>query len=158
MFDGALTGTGAGGWKHLYAPLALFVCTGPKRELRPVAIQCRQISAVDNPILTPVDGVNWLIARTIVESADGHLHEGSTPLARTHLAMEAFVLATDRQLSSEHLLRILPRPHFEGTLAINDAAWKHLVSDGGVVDRLLAGTIEASRGGALFRGCRICML
>jgi arachidonate 15-lipoxygenase len=149
VLDGAVTGRGSGGLKRLYAPLALFVCTGPKRELRPVAIQCRQIPAVDNPILTPCDGVNWLIARTIVESADGNLHEGSTHLARTHLAMEAFVLATYRQLSSEHPLRVLLRPHFEGTLAINDSAWKHLISDGGAVDQLLAGTIETSRGVAI---------
>ncbi len=145
VLDGAETGVGPGGRKRLFAPLALFVSSVPGRELRPVAIQCRQIPAVDNPLLTPRNGQNWLIAKAIVESADGNLHEGSTHLARTHLAMEAFIMATFRQLATDHPLRILLQPHFEGTLAINDSAWKHLVSDGGAVDRLLAGTIGTSR-------------
>jgi arachidonate 15-lipoxygenase len=59
--------------------------------------------------------------------------------------MEAFIMATFRQLATDHPLRILLQPHFEGTLAINDSAWKHLVSEGGAVDRLLAGTIGTSR-------------
>jgi arachidonate 15-lipoxygenase len=149
ILDGAETGVGSGGRKRLFAPLALFVSSGPARELRPVAIQCRQLPAADNPILTPADGNNWLIAKAIVESADGNLHEGSTHLARTHLAMEAFIMATFRQLATDHPLRILLQPHFEGTLAINDSAWKHLVSEGGAVDRLLAGTIGTSRSVAL---------
>lgn len=81
VLDGAETGEGSGGRKRMFAPLALFVCTASTRELRPVAIQCRQFPAADNPILTPADGNNWLIAKAIVESADGNLHEGSTHLA-----------------------------------------------------------------------------
>jgi arachidonate 15-lipoxygenase len=37
------------------------------------------------------------------------------------------------------------RPHFEGTFAINQAARNYLVMPGGPTDRLLCGTIEASR-------------
>jgi arachidonate 15-lipoxygenase len=40
---------------------------------------------------------------------------------------------------------LLLRPHFEGTLAINDMAQRYLISPGGVVDELLAGTIDSSR-------------
>lgn len=146
ILDGAELGTLPNGQKYLYAPLAVFVVSGPKRELLPIAIQCRPTAAADNPLFTPDDGWNWLIAKTIVETADGNLHEASTHLARTHLVMEAFVMATYRQLARRHPLSVLLRPHFEGTLAINDSAWKHLVADGGAVDRLLGGTIETSRG------------
>lgn len=145
LLDGAELGTLPNGQKYLYAPLALFVVTGPKKELLPVAIQCSQKPSKDSPIFTPEDGYNWLIAKTIVETADGNLHEASTHLARTHLVMEAFVMATYRQLSHRHPLGALLGPHFEGTLAINDSSWKHLVSVGGAVDKLLSGTIDTSR-------------
>jgi arachidonate 15-lipoxygenase len=39
----------------------------------------------------------------------------------------------------------LLRPHFEGTLAINDAAQSSLIAPGGGVDKLLASTIDNSR-------------
>ena len=38
-------------------------------------------------------------------------------LGRTHLFIEPFVIATERQLGENHPLRLLLRPHFEGTLA-----------------------------------------
>ncbi|MBC7968347.1 MAG: lipoxygenase [Fuerstia sp.] len=145
VLDGAELGTLPNGQKYLYAPLALFVITGPRKELLPVAIQCQQKPAADNPIFTPKDGFNWLIAKTIVETADGNIHEGSTHLARTHLIMEAFVISTHRQLASAHPLSLLLLPHFQGTLAINNLAWKHLISNGGAVDLLLGGTIDTSR-------------
>lgn len=145
MLDGAELGTFPHGQKYLYAPLALFVITGAQKELLPVAIQCRQQPAADNPIFTPDDGYNWLIAKTIVETADGNIHEASTHLGRTHLAMEPFVIASYRQLAAHHPLSLLLWPHFEGTLAINNAAWSHLVADGGAVDKLMGGTIQTSR-------------
>jgi arachidonate 15-lipoxygenase len=146
LLNGAEMGVIPNGQKYLYAPLAMFVITGPKKELLPVAIQCQQTPAADNPIFTPNDGYNWQIAKTIVEVADGSIHEASSHLGRTHLAMEAFVLASYRQLAENHPLSRLLWPHFEGTLAINNAAWKHLVSDRGAVDKLMAGSIQASRG------------
>ena len=145
LLDGAELGTYPNGQKYLYAPLALFVITGAKKELLPVAIQCKQKPAADNPIFTPNDGYNWLIAKTIVETADGNIHEASTHLGRTHLTMEAFVISSYRQFHDSHPLALLLWPHFEGTLAINKAAWKHLIADQGGVDKLMGGTINASR-------------
>ncbi|MFN6069425.1 MAG: lipoxygenase family protein, partial [Pseudanabaena sp.] len=63
----------------------------------------------------------------------------------THLVIEPFVIATNRQLASNHPLYILLKPHFQGTLAINDAAQSGLISPGGTVDKLLAGTIGSAR-------------
>ena len=65
-------------------------------------------------------------------------------LGRTHLFVEPFVIATERQLAENHPLRLLLRPHFEGTLAINELAHRTLLAPGGFVDELLAGTLEAS--------------
>ena len=149
ILDGAELGNFPNGQKYLYAPLALFVITGPKKELLPVAIQIKQKPAADNPIFTPNDGYNWLIAKTIVETADGNIHEASTHLGRTHLAMEPFVISTYRQLAENHPVYILLSPHFEGTLAINKAAWQHLIADKGAIDKLMGGTIKTSRGVAV---------
>jgi arachidonate 15-lipoxygenase len=146
LLDGAELGNFPNGQKYLYAPLALFVVTGPQKELLPVAIQSRQKPAADNPILTPNDGYNWLIAKTIVEIADANIHEASTHLGRTHLAMEPFVISTHRQLAKNHPLSLLLLPHFEGTLAINKASWQHLIAEKGGVDKLMGGSIKTSRG------------
>jgi arachidonate 15-lipoxygenase len=132
--------------KYLYAPLALFAVDRATKQLHPVAIQCCQSPGPDNPVFTPDDGHNWMIAKTIVEIADGNIHEAVTHLGRTHLLMEPFVVSTFRQLAANHPIFLLLIPHFEGTLAINEAAWRHLISDRGAVSRLLGGTIDESRG------------
>lgn len=148
--DGVQCGDFPHGQKYLYAPLALFVVDKLSRQLLPVAIQCQQQPATDNPIFTCRDGYNWLIAKTIVEMADGNTHEAVTHLARTHMLMEPFVLCTYRQLAVQHPIHQLLAPHFQGTLAINQAAWQQLISDRGAVDKLLGGTIQESRRLAAF--------
>lgn len=132
--------------KYLSAPLALFVVRKDTNRLAPVAIQCGQIPGPDCPVLTPADGTAWLMAKTVVEVADGNFHQAISHLGRTHLFVEPFVIATHRQLADNHPLAILLKPHFLFTLAINDMAFNKLVNDGGPVDELLAGTIEATRG------------
>ncbi len=56
-----------------------------------------------------------------------------------------FTIATHRELPDNHPLSLLLRPHFQGTLAINDAAQESLIAPGGGVDKLLAATIDNSR-------------
>jgi arachidonate 15-lipoxygenase len=133
------------GPKFLYSPLALFAVERVSRQLVPVAIQCSQAPAPESPIFTPADGYNWLIAKTIVEIADANLHEAVAHLARTHLLMEPFVVAAHRQLARTHPILRLLRPHFRGTLAINEAAWRRLIVEAGAVDRVFAGTIASTR-------------
>ncbi|BAY09425.1 lipoxygenase family protein [Calothrix sp. NIES-2098] len=149
IFEGALNGTYPQKQKYVYAPLALFALpkgSDPSRLLRPVAIQCGQTPGPDYPIITPKSGkYAWLFAKTIVQIADANFHEPVTHLARTHLFVGAFVMATQRQLPANHPLGILLRAHFEGTLAINDAAQRILIARGGGVDRLLSSTIDNSR-------------
>lgn len=151
ILDGALNGTfGAEPQvqKYSYAPLAMFAVKAhdaPNRLLRPVAIQCGQ-SPADYPVITPSTGADaWLMAKTIVQIADANFHEAVTHLARTHLLIEPFVIATHRQLPETHPLFKLLKPHFQGTLAINYAAHEFLVAPRGGVNDLLSSPIENSR-------------
>ena len=133
------------GPKYLAAPLALFATPASGRgALRPVAIQLQQTPGRDNPIVQPGDDEAWRVAKLYVNSADGNHHELASHLGLTHLLIEAFAMATPRQLAPEHPLYVLLTPHFEGTLAINNAAVHGLIAPGGIVDRLLAGTIQGS--------------
>ncbi|MBW4562792.1 MAG: lipoxygenase [Mojavia pulchra JT2-VF2] len=149
ILDGAINGTYPHYQKYVYAPIALFALpqgSDPNRLLRPVAIQCGQTPGPDYPIITPnSDKYAWLFAKTVVQIADANFHEAVTHLARTHLFVGPFVMATHRQLPASHPLSLLLRPHFEGTLAINDAAQRSLIARGGGVDRLLSPTIDNSR-------------
>lgn len=136
------------GQKYVNAPLALFAVPrggSGVRQLRPVAIQCRQRPGPDNPIFTPRDGHGWMLAKSIVQTADGNVHQAIMHLARSHLVLECFVMATRRQLAPNHPVRALLEPHFEGTISINEQAQSQLMANGGIVDQLLAGKIEVSR-------------
>jgi arachidonate 15-lipoxygenase len=140
-------GTAPDQQKYVEAPLALFAVPAagsPSRLLRPVAIQCTQTPSADSPIFTPSDGVAWEVAKLHVQVADGNYHEMISHLGQTHLVIEAFAMATPRQLAPEHPVNVLLTPHFQGTLAINNAAEANLIAPGGPVDNLLAGTIASS--------------
>ncbi|NER38060.1 MAG: lipoxygenase [Oscillatoria sp. SIO1A7] len=144
----AIDGTFPQYQKYLYAPLAMFAVpkgTGDNRTLKPVAIQCQQEPGPDNPVVTPKSNpYSWMFAKTVVQVADGNYHEAVTHLARTHLFIEPFVIATHRQLPDKHPVSLLLRPHFKGTLAINNAAQARLIAPGGPVNKLLAATIDSS--------------
>lgn len=134
------------GPKYCFAPKALFALPrgdGPRR-LRPIAIQCGQDPA-RYPLFTPADGDVWLRAKLTVEVADNNHHEMISHLGRTHFLISPFAIATHRRLAADHPLSLLLRPHFEGTLSINNSAQATLVAKGHEVDKSLAGTIDASR-------------
>jgi len=145
--NGLLEGTYPGYRKYMPAPIALFAIprSGDDRKLCPVAIQTEQRTSSASPVLTPADGEAWLVAKNAVQVADGCYHEAVAHLARTHLLVEPFVIATKRQLSQRHPLYILLEPHFEGTLYINDSAQSSLIAAEGGVNRLLAPAIDSSR-------------
>ncbi|MBD2770796.1 lipoxygenase family protein [Iningainema tapete] len=152
ILEGALNGTFRQYQKYLSAPRALFAVpkgSEPSRLLRTVAIEIGHPGA--SQIFTPKSPkYAWLFAKALVQIADANYHEPITHLARTHLFVGAFVMATHRQLPKTHPLSLLLRPHFEGTLAINDAAQRVLIAPGGSVDRLLSSTIDNSRILAVF--------
>jgi len=111
-------------------------------QLMPLAIRC---TATDEHVFTPNDGYGWQMAKTMVQVADSNYHELVAHLGQTHLVLEAFVIASHRQLSTAHPVFKLLAPHFEGTAFINWAAKEYLVAKGNFVDKLLAGTIESSQ-------------
>lgn len=148
ILDGALNGTYGPHpqtQKYGYAPLAMFAVPVDGKLLKPVAIQCGQNPA-EHAVITPSTGAAaWLIAKTVVNIADTNFHEAVSHFARTHLLVEPFVMATHRQLPADHPLFKLLVPHFQGTLAINDAAKGILVAPLGGVNGLLSSTIDQSR-------------
>ena len=150
VFDGVEDGfTPYGTLQKLsYAPLTLFVVPPGRgvRALLPVAIQCAQRTNRYTPILTPEHGWAWQMAKTVVNAADGMYHELISHLARTHLTIEPIVVATHRNLAPNHPLHLLLTPHFEGTVQINALGHQALLRPDGVVDSLLAPTLEASLG------------
>jgi arachidonate 15-lipoxygenase len=142
-------GTYAKGKKYLPAPLAFFCWRSSgfqdRGQLVPVAIQIVPKAGKVSPLLTPFDDpLTWFYAKSCVQIADANHHEMSSHLCRTHLVMEPFAVVTPRQLAENHPLRILLKPHFRFMLANNDLARKRLVSRGGFVDELLAGTLQES--------------
>lgn len=142
-------GTYAKGKKYLPAPLAFFCWRSSgfndRGQLVPVAIQINPNSGKASPLLTPFDDpLTWFYAKSCVQIADGNHHEMSSHLCRTHFVMEPFAVVTPRQLAENHPLRILLKPHFRFMLANNDLARQRLVSRGGAVDELLAGTLQES--------------
>ncbi|WP_293643435.1 lipoxygenase family protein [Sphingopyxis sp. RIFCSPHIGHO2_12_FULL_65_19] len=134
--------------KYAWQPMALFAIPPGGSSLVPVAIQCGQ-DPIDNAIFTPSPVADkqwgWEMAKFVVEVADGNYHELFTHLARTHLVIEAFAVATHRHLAEIHPIWALLVPHFEGTLFINEAAATSLIAADGPIDHIFAGTITSSQ-------------
>ncbi|MBU7583117.1 MAG: lipoxygenase [Nostoc sp. TH1S01] len=133
--------------KYIYAPVALFAVPPDgslNRNLLPIAIRCQQTPGDDNSIFTPLDGENWMTAKTVLQMADSNYHELFSHLAKTHLFIEPFVLATNRCFDKSHAVRLLLKPHLEGTVLINYGAHKFLLAQKGSIDSLLSGTIGSN--------------
>ncbi len=131
-----------GGDRFFAAPKVLF-CWHPDagggwEAMTPVAIQLRPTPAADNPIFTPEDGLDWLMAKMFAQMADTMSHELEHHLGRTHLILEPVVIAMHRRLAENHPLHILLAQHFEDTLAINDFGRQTLINPGGFLDQLMA--------------------
>lgn len=138
----------AGGGKYLYMPIALFALPPGSQELVPIAIRCDPSDAscpVVMPSLVVEEQWGWQMAKFIVQVADGNYHELVAHLARTHLVTEAIAVATHRQLANLHPVWALLLPHFEGTMFINNAAATSLITAGGPIDEIFAGTITSSQ-------------
>ena len=134
--------------KYAWQPMALFAVPPGGSSLVPVAIQCGQDPA-DWPIFTPSPTSDklwgWEIAKFVVQVADGNYHELFSHLARTHLVIEAFAVATHRHLAEVHPVWALLVPHFEGTLFINEQAATSLIAADGPIDHIFAGSIASSQ-------------
>ncbi|HRI71952.1 MAG TPA: lipoxygenase family protein, partial [Polyangium sp.] len=143
VLDVMTGGTYPAGQKYVAPGFALFALGENRRKLEPVAIQCGQTPGHATPVFYRDDGESWDLAKLHIQAADGNYHELISHLGLTHLLIEAFVVATHRNLSQQHPLFTLLLPHFQGTIFINNSALTSLINPGGTVDRLLAGTIES---------------
>lgn len=136
--------------KQLFAPLVLLAKPKDGEDLVPVAIQRTQDVADSGVVYFTEDKASpsywpWQTAKSIVEMAEGNYHELFVHLARTHLFIEAFAVATYRNLAPSHPLNVLLVPHFEGTLFINNAATGSLIAKDGPIDKIFAGEITATQ-------------
>ncbi|HLO48897.1 MAG TPA: lipoxygenase family protein [Kamptonema sp.] len=140
-----LAGNFGGFQKYIYAPLALFAVPPDRysdKNLVPIAICTQETPGYENQIFTPLDGDNWMSAKTVLQMADSNYHELISHLAQTHLFIEPFVLATNRCFTDKsHAIRVLLKAHLEGTVLINYAAHKSLLAPAGSIDSLLSATI-----------------
>ena len=138
--------------KYLTCPVALFAVPPGGDSLVPIAINCDPSNAA-SPVMTPaMDSAHewgWEMAKLVVQVADGNYHELFAHLARTHLVIEAIAVATQRHLAQQHPLNALLVRHFEGTMFINEAAATSLITPGGPIDHIFAGTIQSSQKAAV---------
>ena len=130
--------------KTFATPLALFHLEGEQRRLVPVAIQLDPADGSGRPVYLPGEGADWLMAKMYVQMADGVDHELTTHLGRTHLVIQPFVMNTNRELPDSHPVYVLLKPHFEGTMAINQAANPDLLAPRGPIAMVFAGTMESN--------------
>ncbi|NDJ19376.1 lipoxygenase family protein [Myxacorys almedinensis] len=124
--------------RYVGSPKAFFYNTN--QGLEPLFIQVEP----GGKVYTPNDADDWMRAKLYVQVADITQHELITHLGFTHLAMEAFAIATPRRLPSAHALHRLLRPHFKFLLAINTRGNAILLGEGAAIDNLMAPTREVS--------------
>jgi arachidonate 15-lipoxygenase len=115
----------------------------------PLAIQIDQLQTDApgeyNPVYYPDQEWEWLIAKLFFEVADENWHVGVGHVYRTHLLMDSFCMATSRQLSEEHPIYMLMRPHTRYTLATNRQAYKEFIKRDKFYFKVYAGTLEEIR-------------
>ncbi|XP_050232387.1 linoleate 13S-lipoxygenase 3-1, chloroplastic [Mercurialis annua] len=128
--------------RKTYATRTIFFST-PLGTLKPIAIElslphtrpnCSRSKRVVTP---PLDGTTtwiWQLAKAHVCSNDAGAHQLINHWLRTHAAMEPFILAAHRHLSSMHPIYKLLDPHMRYTLEINALARQSLVSADGVIE------------------------
>ena len=107
--------------KYVTAPIALYY-RQDNGLLKPLGIQLYGTKPTDNntnPIYTPEDGTDWLMAKTFVQAADGTHHELWTHATRIHYVVESIIMCSYRNLHQNHPLFPLLYPHLQYTLNIN---------------------------------------
>ncbi len=131
--------------RFLSAPIALYFADKRRSgfQLIPIVIQLGQVPG-ESLLCTPLDGVEWQLAKLIAQTADLYVHELYRHLGQIHLVMEPIALATVRELAARHPVNVLLKPHFEFIMATNSRGDEVLINPGGLVDVIFPGTLESS--------------
>ncbi len=130
--------------KYVYAPIVILGLPRGQGNLEVLGIQTGQEKA-QYPMVSPGAGPwDWLVAKTLVKTADINYHEVASHLVLTHLVIDPIVVSTYRQLSDAHPLHQLLVPHFEGTIPINALAVRRLINKDGKVEQLLTAEINSA--------------
>ncbi|MFS0518663.1 lipoxygenase family protein [Nostoc sp. UIC 10607] len=137
--------------KYLPKPQALFYWQSNDSHnggsLVPVAIQINHGSGTNSLIYTPDDPhLDWFLAKTCVQIADGNHQELGSHFAYTHAVMAPFAIVTARQLAENHPIALLLKPHFRFMLFDNDLGRTQFLQPGGPVDEFMAGSLAESVG------------
>ncbi|AJQ96237.1 lipoxygenase family protein [Gynuella sunshinyii] len=130
--------------KVLYDPLVVFhygSTSNQKPFLRPIIIQLSQ-SQQNNTLVSYKDGEQWYSAKWHVQTADAHYHQFVVHLVWSHLVFEPFPIATNRQLSENHPVHILLKPHCKYSLAINEFGRLNLLFPKGYGENLFAASLD----------------
>lgn len=127
--------------RKMYASRTIFFRTRAG-TLTPIAIELSLPPsdgvAGSQRVFTPAQDASsywkWQLAKAHVSSNDAGFHQLVNHWIRSHAAVEPYVIATHRQLSSMHPIFKLLQPHFRYTLEINAAARQLLINADGVIE------------------------
>ena len=167
QFEGATSDIFHNEQRYITAPIALFYWNptppkgyppltpgGAQGVLQPICIQLAQkFNAETAPIFTPnncsdandLNLLKWRAAKYNVNAVSAMQHESVAHLGDCHLIIEPIVVASNRQLSVQHPVLTLLKPHFRFTININDDALTGLIAPGGVVAVNVGVSIESTR-------------
>jgi len=131
--------------KVVHAPIILFYLeknqVSGKSHLTPILIQLTQDPGA-NQIITKNDGEQWQCAKWYCQVADALHNQFVSHLVNSHLVIEPFPIATNRQLSAKHPVYQLLKPHLQYSLAINEFGRRELFKPKGYGENLFALTID----------------
>ncbi|KAK2985670.1 hypothetical protein RJ640_026354 [Escallonia rubra] len=125
----------------LYGSRTLFFLT-EKGTLRPLAIELTrppgngkpQWKHVYRPCTDATGSWLWKLAKAQVLAQESGYHQLVSHWLRTHCAMEPYIIATNRQLSTMHPIYRLLHPHCRFTMEINALARQSLINAGGIIE------------------------
>jgi len=131
--------------RYVTAPYGLFYVRrdGGRPGLYPVAIQLGRDASIYETFTPAVDATLWRKAKALYLCGDFNHHELCTHLAGVHFTLEAFVVATRRQLHPDHPVAVLLFKHTNILLWNNFLGRQVLANPEGFLTQLLPGEYAA---------------